>query len=54
MSLSALTLCALICYQLAGHPVLIVSQLATICGPVFGLIVLARLFAPRPRWRHTP
>lgn len=47
MSTLSLILAALLCYQLAGHPVPIVAQLATVAGLLFALVALARLLSPR-------
>ena len=43
----ALIAAYLLCLALSGHPVLIVAQLAALCGPLFGLVALARLLSPR-------
>lgn len=47
MPTSTLFALALVCYLLAGHPSLIVAQLALIVGPLLALVALVRLLSPR-------
>ncbi|GAA5513801.1 hypothetical protein Dcar01_02549 [Deinococcus carri] len=44
----ALFLLYALCVLLAGSPLLPLAQLATLCGPLLGLVALARAFRPRP------